>query len=58
MLCNLDLLDRLQSFVQMQRDPQIYKWWAQYLETEGDEQDALNYYKLAGDHGNEARIHC
>lgn len=42
----------------MQRDPQIFKWWAQYLETEGEEQEALNYYKLANEHGNEARIHC
>lgn len=58
MLCNLDLLDRLQSFVEMQRDPAIYKWWAQYLETEGEEHDALTYYKLAGDFGSETRIYC
>jgi intraflagellar transport protein 140 len=32
MLCNLGLFDRLQSFVQTQKEPELYKWWAQYLE--------------------------
>lgn len=28
MLCNLGLFDRLQSFVQTQKEPELYKWWA------------------------------
>ena len=32
MLCEARDFDRLQDFVQGQREPELYKWWAQYLE--------------------------
>jgi len=32
MLCDLRDFDRLQNFVQGQREPQLFRWWAQYLE--------------------------
>jgi len=32
MLCGLRDFDRLQAFVQGQREPELFKWWAQYLE--------------------------
>ena len=32
MLVKLDMIDRLQSFIQGLKDPALYKWWAQYLE--------------------------
>lgn len=32
MLTRLNMIDRLQSFIQSLKDPALYKWWAQYLE--------------------------
>lgn len=32
MLCELRDFERLQAFVQGQREPELFRWWAQYLE--------------------------
>mmetsp|Transcript_25085 Transcript_25085/g.31422 ORF Transcript_25085/g.31422 Transcript_25085/m.31422 type:complete len:245 (+) Transcript_25085:2219-2953(+) len=34
MLTKLNMVDRLQSFIQSLKDPALYKWWAQYLEAQ------------------------
>ena len=58
MLCALGLFDRLQQFVQTQKEPELYKWWAQYLEAQGLVQDALGFYRLALDYGSVVRLLC
>ncbi len=47
MLTKLNMVDRLQSFIQSLKDPALYKWWAQYLESQDMVQDALNFYREA-----------
>ena len=36
----------------------IYKWWAQYLESQSDMESALRYYELAQDYLSLVRVHC
>ena len=52
------MFDRLQQFVQSQKEPELYKWWAQYLEAQGDFGQAMNYYKEANDFGSVVRLVC
>ena len=58
MLCALGLYDRLQQFVQTQKEPELYKWWAQYLEAQSIIQEALGFYRLANDYGSVVRLLC
>lgn len=58
MLCEQRDFDRLQQFVQEQREPALYKWWAQYLEAQGMLQDSLGFYREAQDYGSVVRILC
>lgn len=39
----------LETYIVKSRAPQFYKWWAQYLESQGDTEEALRYYELAKD---------
>lgn len=39
----------LETYIVKSREPQFYKWWAQYLESQGDTEEALRYYELAKD---------
>lgn len=36
----------------------IYKWWAQYLESQADMDAALQYYENAQDYLSLVRVHC
>lgn len=36
----------------------LWRWWAQYLESQGEMDAALHYYELAQDHFSLVRIHC
>ena len=36
----------------------LWRWWAQYLESQGEMDAALHYYELARDHFSLVRIHC
>jgi intraflagellar transport protein 140 len=36
----------------------MLKWWAQYLESTGDMEGALNFYEKAGDTLALVRVHC
>lgn len=58
MLCSLGLFERLQGFVQSQKEPELFKWWAQYLEAQGMVQEALGFYRLANDNGSVVRVLC
>jgi intraflagellar transport protein 140 len=41
-----------------QREPQLNKWWAQYLEAQGIVQEALEFYREAKDFGSCVRLLC
>lgn len=50
--------DRLQEFVNSQKEPALYKWWGQFLEANEEMQEALHYYKDGNDFGSCVRILC
>lgn len=58
MLTSLAMPDRLQDFVIAQKEPALYKWWAQYLEGQGLHQEALEMYREAQDFGSCVRLFC
>lgn len=36
----------------------LWRWWAQYLESQAEMEAALRYYELAQDHFSLVRIYC
>ena len=36
----------------------LRRWWAQYLESTGEMDTALQYYEAAGDHLSLVRVYC
>lgn len=47
MCCNK--IKILENYIEEKKDKELYKWWAQYLESQEKYDQALNYYKLADD---------
>jgi len=58
MLWNKNRLDRLEAYINEKKDPQLYRWWAQYLESKGNTAEAVKFYKLSNDDASLARISC
>ncbi|XP_058471685.1 intraflagellar transport protein 140 homolog [Solea solea] len=48
----------LESYVIKKKDKDIYKWWAQYLESQSDMDSALHYYECAQDYVSLVRLYC
>ncbi|CAL8282296.1 unnamed protein product [Merluccius merluccius] len=48
----------LEIYVNKMKDKNIYKWWAQYLESQADMDAALHYYENAQDYLSLVRVHC
>ncbi|KAM4624504.1 intraflagellar transport protein 140 homolog [Polymixia lowei] len=48
----------LENYVNKKKDKNIYKWWAQYLESQSDMDSALRYYDYAQDYLSLVRVHC
>uniref|UniRef100_A0A671WNQ5 Intraflagellar transport 140 n=1 Tax=Sparus aurata TaxID=8175 RepID=A0A671WNQ5_SPAAU len=48
----------LEIYVNKMKDKNIYKWWAQYLESQSDMDSALRYYECAQDYLSLVRVHC
>ncbi|XP_041671340.1 intraflagellar transport protein 140 homolog [Cheilinus undulatus] len=48
----------LEIYVNKMRDKNIYKWWAQYLESQSDMDSALRFYECAQDYLSLVRVHC
>ncbi|XP_068161175.1 intraflagellar transport protein 140 homolog isoform X2 [Antennarius striatus] len=48
----------LEIYVSKMKDKNIFKWWAQYLESQSDMDSALLYYKHAQDYLSLVRVHC
>ncbi|XP_056152909.1 intraflagellar transport protein 140 homolog isoform X2 [Lampris incognitus] len=48
----------LEIYVNKMKDKNIYKWWAQYLESQSDLDSALRYYEYAQDYLSLVRVQC
>ncbi|CAN9508578.1 unnamed protein product [Ophioblennius macclurei] len=48
----------LEVYVNKMKDKNIYKWWAQYLESQSDMDSALRFYESAQDYLSLVRVHC
>lgn len=49
---------QLEQYVLTRKDKELYQWWAQYLESSGDTESALQYYELAQDWLSLVRLLC
>ncbi|KAJ8399837.1 hypothetical protein AAFF_G00405670 [Aldrovandia affinis] len=48
----------LEIYVNKMKDKSLFKWWAQYLESQSDMESALRYYEYAQDFLSLVRVHC
>ncbi|NXL86568.1 IF140 protein, partial [Alectura lathami] len=48
----------LENYVNKMKDKILWKWWAQYLESQSNMESALKYYALAQDYFSLVRVHC
>ncbi|XP_077305302.1 intraflagellar transport protein 140 homolog [Lithobates pipiens] len=48
----------LESYINKKKDKNLWKWWAQYLESQADLHSALTYYEMAQDYLSLVRVHC
>ncbi|KAF6271471.1 intraflagellar transport 140 [Rhinolophus ferrumequinum] len=51
-------LQSLEVYINKMKDKALWRWWAQYLESQAEMDAALYYYELAQDHFSLVRIHC
>ncbi|NWR76137.1 IF140 protein, partial [Centropus unirufus] len=51
-------LQALENYINKMKDKNLWKWWAQYLESQSDMESALKYYTLAQDYFSLVRVHC
>ncbi|XP_062359436.1 intraflagellar transport protein 140 homolog [Cinclus cinclus] len=51
-------LQTLEDYINKMKDKSLWKWWAQYLESQSDMESALKYYALAQDYFSLVRVHC
>lgn len=49
MLMCTNKINMLANYIEEKKDKELYKWWAQYLESNEKYDQSLNYYKLAED---------
>ncbi|XP_068100486.1 intraflagellar transport protein 140 homolog isoform X2 [Hyperolius riggenbachi] len=48
----------LEIYINKKKDKTLWKWWAQYLESQSDLDAALKYYEMAQDYLSLVRVHC
>lgn len=58
MLLNAGQIDVLKRRVESSQNPELHLWWAQYQESQGELEGALEAYAKAGDAGAQARLLC
>lgn len=58
MLYQADKTQQLHQFIVQKNDPDLFKWWAQFREGEGDYENAFNYYMKAKDYLSLVRMSC
>ncbi|XP_004873803.1 intraflagellar transport protein 140 homolog isoform X2 [Heterocephalus glaber] len=51
-------LKSLELYINKMKDKTLWRWWAQYLESQAEMDAALHYYELAQDYFSLVRIHC
>lgn len=51
-------LQSLEMYISKMKDKTLWRWWAQYLESQAEMDAALRYYELAEDYFSLVRIHC
>ncbi|XP_008068496.1 intraflagellar transport protein 140 homolog [Carlito syrichta] len=51
-------LQSLECYITNMKDRTLWRWWAQYLESQSKMDAALSYYELAQDHFSLVRIYC
>ncbi|KAM8960405.1 intraflagellar transport protein 140 homolog [Pelodytes ibericus] len=54
----LDDPQELESYINKKKDKNLWKWWAQYLESQADLDTALKYYEMSQDFLSLVRVHC
>ena len=54
----LQQMSQLQSYVDSKGDNELLKWWAQFAESNGQFDKALQYYERANDHLAIVRVLC
>ncbi|KAM9305481.1 intraflagellar transport protein 140 homolog [Gastrophryne carolinensis] len=54
----LDDPQALEIYINKKKDKNLWKWWAQYLESQSDLDAALKYYEMAQDYLSLVRVHC
>uniref|UniRef100_A0A8C5R4T8 Intraflagellar transport 140 n=1 Tax=Leptobrachium leishanense TaxID=445787 RepID=A0A8C5R4T8_9ANUR len=52
-----DVPQELESYINKKKD-NLWKWWAQYLESQSDLDAALKYYEMSQDYLSLVRVHC
>ncbi|XP_030877771.1 intraflagellar transport protein 140 homolog [Leptonychotes weddellii] len=51
-------LQSLELYINKMKDKTLWRWWAQYLESQAEMDAALRYYELAQDYFSLVRIYC
>ncbi|XP_073915300.1 intraflagellar transport protein 140 homolog isoform X2 [Castor canadensis] len=51
-------LQSLELYINKMKDMTLWRWWAQYLESQSEMNAALHYYELARDYFSLVRIYC
>lgn len=51
-------LHSLELYINKMKDKTLWRWWAQYLESQAEMDAALRYYELTQDYFSLVRIHC
>ncbi|KAG8433191.1 hypothetical protein GDO86_017467 [Hymenochirus boettgeri] len=54
----LDDPQALEEYINQKKDKGLWKWWAQYLESQSNLDTALKYYEMAQDYLSLVRVHC
>ncbi len=47
MLLEAKELERLEKYIESKQEKELYRWWAQYLESRNSMDQAFKYYNLA-----------
>lgn len=58
MLFKMNKLNQLKEYIDAKEDPNLYKWWAQYMESTGSIQESIKYYEKANDTLSLSRMYC
>ncbi|XP_052768007.1 intraflagellar transport protein 140 homolog [Mya arenaria] len=50
--------DALEQYILKHKDKSLHKWWAQYMESLGEMDTALQFYEMAQDYLSLVRVYC